>query len=447
MRILLVDDEVLFCETFKDVLADDEYELLVVHSGEDALREMSRQLIQVAIIDLQLPDMSGLDVLQAIKNAHREVCPIMLTGHASLETAIKALNQGAYAYITKPYQVGEVRAIIRNALEQQRLSLENRRLMEVLKENNQQLMAATRQLEQFNRELESKVEKRALELAREREKNERLTELDQLKSEFLAMVSHELKTPLTSIIGYSTYLLNMSPEERLPETTDGLTRISRNGYILLDLINKLLEFSKIEAGKVGIELEKFDLKEVVEEVLLISLPMAREKHLQLSFAPSDFHEVIEADRQKIKQVILNLVSNAVKFTEKPDSQILILLEAQDDCVQVCVSDQGIGISQQDQEVIFERFRQLDSAASRKLGGTGLGLSIAKKFIDIHRGRIWLESEPHQGSRFIFQIPKRQYAEGDRYGAGSEHGGGHGHRQGDESNAPGGDEGNMPGLVM
>ncbi|MEW5802340.1 MAG: ATP-binding protein [bacterium] len=407
MRILLIDDDILFCETFKDILSDNEYKIAVVHKGKDALHELSSQAVQVAIIDLQLPDMTGLDILKAIKDSQLEVCPIMLTGHASLETAIKALNQGAYAYITKPYQVGEVRAIIRNALEQQRLSRENRRLLEVLKENNQQLTAAKHQLEQFNRELENKVERRALELACERAKNERLTELDQLKSEFLAMVSHELKTPLTSIIGYSTYLLNMTPEERISEISDGLTRISRNGYILLDLINKLLEFSKIEAGRIDIELEQFDLKDIVDEVLLITMPMAREKNLQLALIPTDFHETIEADRQKIKQVILNLVSNAVKFTERPQSRILIHLDAKDDFVQVSVSDQGIGISQQDQEAVFERFRQIDAATSRRVGGTGLGLSIVKKFVDIHRGRIWVESEPQKGSNFIFQIPKRQ----------------------------------------
>ncbi|MCL6584777.1 MAG: response regulator [bacterium] len=407
-RILLIDDEVFFCETFKDALADDGYELVVVHTGGEALRELSRQAIQVAIIDLQLPDMSGLDVLKTIRNSHLEVCSIMLTGHASMETAIKALNQGAYAYITKPYQVEEVRAIIRNAFEQQRLSRENRRLLEVLQESNRHLMAAKYQLEQFNRELESKVEKRAKELARERQKNERLTELDQLKSEFLAMISHELKTPLTSIIGYSTYLLNLSPQERMSEIVDGLTRISRNGYILLDLINKLLEFSKIEAGKVDLALEQFDLKEVVEEVSLITAPMAREKKLQLAFTSPNLPVLVEADREKIKQVILNLVSNAIKFTEKPDSQILIQLEDKgNDFVQVTVSDQGIGIPKQDQEVIFESFRQLDPAASRKTGGTGLGLAIAKKFIDIHQGKIWVESELQQGSRFIFQIPRRQ----------------------------------------
>jgi two-component system sensor histidine kinase/response regulator len=407
MRILLIDDEILFCETFKDVLADSEYEISAVHKGKDALKILTSQAVHVAIIDLQLPDMTGLDILKAIKDSRLEVCPIMLTGHASMETAIKALNQGAYAYITKPYQVGEVRAIIRNALEQQRLSRENRRLMEVLKENNQQLTVAKLQLEQFNRELEDKVEKRARELALEREKNERLTELDQLKSEFLAMVSHELKTPLTSIIGYSTYLLNMTPQERISEITDGLSRISRNGYILLDLINKLLEFSKIEAGKLDTEFEEFDLNEIAEEVLLITLPLAREKKLQLSLFPHDFHETIEADRQKIKQIILNLVSNAVKFTERPNSRISIHLDTKDDFVQVAVSDQGIGISQQDREAVFERFRQLDAATSRKVGGTGLGLSIVKKFVDIHRGKIWVESEPQKGSRFIFQIPKRQ----------------------------------------
>jgi|GEM_PF-2926328 len=407
-RILLIDDEVFFCETFKDALADDGYELVVVHTGGEALRELSRQAIQVAIIDLQLPDMSGLDVLKTIRNSRLEVCSIMLTGHASMETAIKALNQGAYAYITKPYQVEEVRAIIRNAFEQQRLSRENRQLLEVLQESNRHLMAAKHQLEQFNRELESKVEKRAKELARERQKNERLTELDQLKSEFLAMISHELKTPLTSIIGYSTYLLNLSPQERMSEIVDGLTRISRNGYILLDLINKLLEFSKIEAGKVDLALEQFDLKEVVEEVSLITAPMAREKKLKLVFTSPNLPVLVEADREKIKQVILNLVSNAVKFTEKPDSQILIQLEDKgNDFVQVTISDQGIGIPKQDQEVIFESFRQLDPAASRKTGGTGLGLAIAKKFIDIHQGKIWVESELQQGSRFIFQIPRRQ----------------------------------------
>lgn len=393
MKILVIDDEVLFCETFKDILIDDGYEVLIVHKGKDALRELSSQLIHVAIIDIQLPDMSGVDILKTIKSSQLETCPIVLTGHASMKTSIEALNEGAYGYITKPYQVDEVRATVRNALERQRLLRKNQVLLETLKASNQELTAAKQQMEQFNWALENK--------------NEHLAELDKLKSNFLAMLSHELKTPLTSIIGYSNYLLKMTPKERDREIKDGLTRISRNGYALLDLVDKLLDFSKIEAGKIEIELEEFDLQEIVEEVLLITMPMAREKNLQLTFLPNDFHEIIEADRQKIKEIFLNLVNNAVKFTEKPNSQVLIRLDAKNDFIQVVVSDQGIGIHQKDQGIVFEKFRQLEACTARKDIGAGLGLSIAKEFVDIHHGKIWVESEPQKGSNFIFQIPKRQ----------------------------------------
>ncbi|MGA1874570.1 MAG: ATP-binding protein [bacterium] len=576
MKILLVDDEPLFCETFQDILTKEGYEVTVAHLGEDALEELNRQTINVAIIDIHLPDRSGLDILKSIKTIHPDICSIMLTGYATVESSIKALNEGAFAYITKPYNIDEVKAIIRNAAEQQRLCQENRRLLQTLKQNNVQLTEAKHQLELFNHELESMVEKRTMELAQEKAKhekiiktiadglctidqdlniisfnrtaeeitgytaeealrmkchqvfkteacrshcflqqviqdkhpivntemliynrrnhpvpilfsmdifhddsgrviggvktfhditglrsmqdeltrtnqiltsnqkelkdayqklhkskkklnqwasnldlevrqrtkelqeaNERLKELDRHKSEFLAMVSHELKTPLTAIIGYSTYLLNMSPEEQILEINDGLSRISRNGYLLLDLINKLLEFSRIEAGKISLELEQFDLREIIEESLLITAPIARERNIQLIFVPPDFHEMIEADRQKIKQIFLNLLSNAVKFTEKPDSKITILIEANDRSVQVTISDEGVGIRLEDQEIIFGRFFQVDPCLSRKFGGVGLGLSIVKKFIDIHHGKIWVESELQKGSHFIFQLPKQQ----------------------------------------
>jgi signal transduction histidine kinase len=258
----------------------------------------------------------------------------------------------------------EVLAVLAN---QVAISLENARLYEELSETNAELMQASR-----------------------------------LKSQFLASMSHELRTPLNSIIGFSKVLLNRFDGELTERQETYIRSVHNSGAHLLQLINGILDFSRIEAGKLEMIPEEVDLHELIDECIESSMPLARgkqmkvEKNVPLELPP------LSGDRTKIKQILLNLLSNAIKFTGQ--GRVLVSVVAEPDAVRVSVADTGIGIREDDLARLFEPFQQLDNPVVRSAGGTGLGLAISKKFVELHGGRIWAESRENQGSTFHFTLP-------------------------------------------
>jgi signal transduction histidine kinase len=232
--------------------------------------------------------------------------------------------------------------------------------------------------------------------------NARLMEASRLKSQFLASMSHELRTPLNSIIGFSKVLLNRLDGE-LTERQDAYVRsVHNSSRHLLELINSILDFSRVEAGKFEMRPEKVDLHDVVDECIESSLPLVRDQRVKIEKdVPLELPTVI-ADRTRVKQVLLNLLSNAIKFTHS--GQVLIQVWPEPDVLHVSVSDTGIGISSTDLQRLFEPFQRLDNPLARQADGTGLGLAISKKFVELHRGRIWAESRESQGSTFHFTLP-------------------------------------------
>jgi len=258
----------------------------------------------------------------------------------------------------------EVLAVLAN---QVAISLENARLYEELSESNAQLLQASR-----------------------------------LKSQFLASMSHELRTPLNSIIGFSKVLLNRFDGELTERQETYIRSVHNSGAHLLQLINGILDFSRIEAGKLEMISEELDLHELIDECVESSMPLARgqqmklEKNVPLELPP------LSGDRTKVKQILLNLLSNAIKFTAQ--GRILVSVVAEPDAIRVSVADTGIGIREDDLAHLFEPFQQLDNPVARSAGGTGLGLAISKKFVELHGGRIWAESRENQGSTFHFTLP-------------------------------------------
>jgi signal transduction histidine kinase len=237
-----------------------------------------------------------------------------------------------------------------------------------------------------------------------KEANEELMHLDQLKSDFLATMSHELRTPLTSIIGYSDMLLSGMTGEVSEKQQSFLRSILSSGESLLNLINDILDLTKIEAGKLELNVEPVHLRGVLVSVLSVVKPRANEKGLKITtFLPKDLPP-LHADAAKLGQILMNLITNAIKYT--PDKgRVSIEARVRGGEVEIRVTDSGIGISPEDQERIFERFTQVDSSATRSQGGTGLGLAITKDLIELHRGTITVQSELGQGSSFVFSIPK------------------------------------------
>ena len=229
------------------------------------------------------------------------------------------------------------------------------------------------------------------------------------KSEFLANMSHELRTPLNAIIGFSEVLLERMFGEVNAKQIEYLEDILSSGRHLLSLINEILDLSKVEAGRMELEIAVFDLPQALESALTLVRERATRRGLTLDLSLDERLGTFVGDERKIRQVVLNLLSNAVKFTPE-GGRVGVAATLANGAVQIAVTDTGIGIAPEDQEAIFEEFRQVGGDYSQKREGTGLGLTLAKKFVELHGGTIWVKSEVGRGSTFTFTLPVRPWAE-------------------------------------
>jgi signal transduction histidine kinase len=287
-----------------------------------------------------------------------------------------------------PHRFGEEDQVLLAALgDQAAIAIENARLYEDVRRHAE--------------DLETKVEVRTREL---QEANRRLEGASQHKSQFLANMSHELRTPLNAILGYTELVLDQiygPVPERIDEV---LRRVQHSARHLLGLINDILDLSKIEAGELRLSLNDYSMAEVVQTAVTAVEALAAEKQLMLKVSVSPDLPPGRGDDRRITQVLLNLVGNAIKFTEA--GEINVAVRASDGEFLVSVRDTGPGIAAADQRKIFEEFHQVDSSSTRSKGGTGLGLSIARQIIDLHGGRMWVESDVGEGSTFSFSLPVR-----------------------------------------
>jgi signal transduction histidine kinase/CheY-like chemotaxis protein len=288
-------------------------------------------------------------------------------------------------------------------------------LFNPLKQINEQLSVA-------NADLRRAVHELAAEKERTEKLNEELRAANPYKNEFLANMSHELRTPLNSIVGYSELLMQGIYGELNAKQTDRLEKIFRNGRSLLALISDILDLSKIEAGRLELSLQHLDLKDILDEPLATIEPLAQAKGLTLTVEVQDDLPLLYADTLRLRQILNNLLSNAVKFTragsitfgarhitvEDGRSQQCDLPArgwlSNGDWVLISVADTGIGIAPENQALIFEEFRQVDSSTTREFGGTGLGLAITRRLVDMHGGRLWLKSRLGEGSTFYVALP-------------------------------------------
>ena len=235
-------------------------------------------------------------------------------------------------------------------------------------------------------------------------KSEELKKADKHKSEFLASMSHELRTPLNAILGYTELILDDIYGEVPAKIREIIERLEKNGSHLLRLINDVLDISKIEAGQLELVLEEYSFQETVHTVVTSLEPLATEKKLGLETRITPHLPPGIGDQQRIAQVLVNLIGNAIKFTEK--GEIIVEIAMADDRFLVKVSDTGPGLSDLEKDYIFSEFYQVDRKGTRSRGGSGLGLSITKRIVELHGGAIWVESIPGKGSTFIFTLPIR-----------------------------------------
>lgn len=370
-KILIVDDERSIRVPLRTFLMAEGHEVEIAENAAQAQALLSNGVWDVVVTDIVLPGISGVELLKTIRAAAPDVQVIMMTGEPTAETAAEAVRAGASDYLVKPVNKSAILLAVAHALKVKALD-DNRRRME------EELRTAKEVAEAAN----------------------------QAKSEFLANMSHELRTPLNAIMGFSQMLREQYFGPLNPKQVEYVEDIHSSGKLLLDLINDILDLSKVEAGKMVLELSEFAIQDLVENSLVLIREKASENgvRLALQIEPEMMAFRLNGDLRRLKQVLFNLLSNAVKFTPGEGS-ISITAEKRNQEVVVSVIDTGIGIALEEQERIFEEFYQVASHAAGKAKGTGLGLALSRRIVGLHGGRLWVKSAgKDMGSKFSFSLP-------------------------------------------
>jgi signal transduction histidine kinase len=401
-KVLVVDDEESVVVTIKAILQLDGYNVATTTSCVEA-RTMVRDVeYDLVLTDLRLEDGDGLDVLKAVRERHPDTVTIMLTGYASLESAVQALRAGAYDYLVKPSEVEELRSTVARGIERRRLGQE-------LRLRVAELERANREIADLNSSLQRRIDEATAEL---KEQYEQLKELDRMKSQFLSIASHELKTPITAMSGFLQVALRRV--RRLGETagdspvTEGLRGITEQLEVvyrqtgkLARLIDELLDVSRIQTGRVEFHYGDVDMGELADEVAT-RMQFTTTAH-QISVR-RDSQNVVTADRDHLEQVLNNLVTNAIKYSPSGGS-ITIDVRPDEEGVRLSVTDEGIGIPGKELDAIFGLFYRSPDRAARDAAGMGLGLYISREIVTRHGGRIWAESAGEKGSTLNVVIPR------------------------------------------
>jgi len=444
-RILAVDASAAYLAEVAAVLREEGYDVVPARSGEEALELLAVQSVDCILLDLLLPGLSGRETCQRIKAVPivRDIPLIMVTAVEDRTALFDALEAGADDYIEKSTEFEVLKARVRaklrrkqfeddnrrNRMDQHKVQLEatEARAARVLADSRAELLAMLKEKNQALEAANAELRTRQLEIV---QTNRELVSASNAKTEFLATMSHELRTPLVAILGFSDILKNGKGGELAPRQREYVGYIGDSGTHLLSLINDILDVSKIEAGKVELDLEAVDLDDLLTNTVAIVRERALARGIRLEVSGTGRSERSLVDRRRLKQIAYNLLSNAVKFTSDGGRVSLqaSLVDRQQaatglpgfesgvrtplphnewqDFVQISVGDTGIGISSEDMARLFTPFTQIKNDLTRTSEGTGLGLAIVSRLVELHGGAVAVTSTPGTGSCFSVWLPWR-----------------------------------------
>jgi two-component system sensor histidine kinase/response regulator len=359
--ILVIDDEEAMRDSCSQVLNKDGYVTETAEDGRSGLRKVRELKPDLVLIDLKMPGMGGMELLEKIGRIDPDIISVVITGYATIESAVEAMKLNAYDFLPKPFTPDQLRIVIGRGLERRRLAAESARLR--------------------------------------REK-------EMMRENFITLVSHQLRSPLTSVKQY----FGVIREGFAGDVTEKQKEIIRKAgdYIdsLLKLINDWLDISRVEAGRIRDKSEPVSLAAVLSEAAESLKPQAEARKVVLELDLADSLPQLIGDPNCLKEAFLNLISNAITYNREGGT-VTVKAKEQDDDLAVEVSDTGIGISKENLPFIFDGFFRVKSKETQHISGTGLGLPIAKKIIEAHNGCVKVVSEPGKGTTFSILLPKAQ----------------------------------------
>jgi signal transduction histidine kinase len=390
-QLLVVDDEESLRITTTAILEKEGYLVDTASSGDEAINLLEQKDYDLVLTDLHMEGGDGLSVLNQIRRHSPLTISVVLTGFASVESAIAALQEGAYDYLVKPCDIDSMKHTIRRGVEHRRLMLAEQK--------------ARTDLEQLNLDLERRIIERTAELTR---LNAELADANRAKDVFLATLSHELRTPLTPVVGWIKLLRSGNLDEK--SVAQALDAIERNAWLQSKLIDDLLDTSRIATGKIHFEPKPTDLNAITKAVIDTVLESAALRNIELSVSLWPSMLVVMGEPVRLQQIAWNLISNAIKFTE-PGGKVTVTTQYEGPQARLVVTDTGIGIDPDFLPHVFDRFKQADGSTSRRHGGLGLGLAIADALAKMHGGKILAESEgAGKGASFALHVELAAAAE-------------------------------------
>lgn len=393
LRILVLDDDEVDRMAVCRALSKIEVSVDVSEASnyEEATTYLNNNQLDCVFLDYRLPGKDGLAVVKEVRDSGNKIPLIVLTGQGDEQIAVEIMKAGASDYINKsrisPQLLGKT---LQNAIRMYQAE----RKIELF---HQQIRESNEELKRKNKELEEKQEQI-------HQQNLRLLEASELKSRFLATMSHELRTPLNAIMVFSQMILRKTKGKLSDSEADMVQRILNNGKNLLELINDILDLSKIEASGLQLVPEKFDIAQLVKVSTDELHILAERKNLIINIDLDIHNTIVFHDPTRVRQVIVNLLSNAIKFTDTGKIDINVN-EISNERLIISVRDTGIGIEPEKLEHIFEPFRQGNQTNSRRHQGTGLGLAIADSLMKMMQGSISVASELGKGSEFRLELPR------------------------------------------